>query len=252
MAKAKIFTIVLMGLCLTSGDVCSASDTSATPASDAGEWVFEDLYEDDEEPDYDPFEPFNRLMFALNSILDKVFLMPVATAYRHITPNPMQTCISNALDNFFSPIDAVNFILQGDGERVVKTVFRFLINTVLGVFGAVDVAAKMGIDKKTTSFGNTLKKWGAKPGPYLVLPLLGQGSMRSGVGKLVHIPLDPLTQLTIASGKKKVRRRWYYVIYGTNIVVKRSALLPITNELEKVSDDKYVTTRKAVMSMEQE
>ncbi|MDR1609620.1 MAG: VacJ family lipoprotein [Holosporales bacterium] len=243
-------------MCVLPSSRCCATLESTIAADRGGEatdeeWTFEGspLYEDEDVDD--PFEPFNRLMFRINGMLDKAFIMPVSMAYRHLVPNPVQTGVSNFVGNFFSPIDAINFILQGDGEHVAKTVLRFVINTLCGFFGVADVAQKMGIEKKQTSFGDTLKKWGAKPGPYLVLPLLGPGSARSGLGKMVHCGLDPLTQKAIINHEKNLRRRWYYVIYGARTVITRADLLPFTIELEKISSDMYVSTRKAVMAMEE-
>lgn len=246
-----ITVCVAVCISLSNGCCTTLEETIATGTSANDKWTFEGspLCEYDEVDD--PFEPFNRLMYQINDMLDKAFLVPVSIAYKHIVPNPVQTGVSNFVGNFFSPIDAINFILQGDGEHVSKTIIRFVINTLFGFFGIADVAQKMGIEKKRTSFGDTLKKWGAKPGPYLVLPLLGPGSTRSGLGKMVHCGLDPLTQNIIINHKKNLRRRWYYVIYGARTVITRTDLLPFTIELEKISSDMYVSTRKAIMAMDE-
>lgn len=218
----------------------------------ADDWSFEEtpLYEDELDNVYDPLEPFNRLMFKINNVLDKVFLVPISTAYKHIFPQFLQTGISNFTSNFFAPIATINFILQGDSEYATKTTFRFIINTVFGFLGMVDVASKMGLDKKPTSFGDTLKKWGAKPGPYLVLPVLGAGSFRSGVGKIIQLPIDPIAQISLFNYKKNTRRKLYYMIYGADILAKRATLLDIMMELEKTTDDMYITTRNSIMALE--
>jgi ABC-type transporter lipoprotein component MlaA len=83
-----------------------------------------------------------------------------------------------------------------------------------------------------------------------VLPLLGSGSFRSGFGKIIQAPIDPIAQLSLMSFKKSTRRRLYYAIYGTNIIVKRASLLNIMRELEKTSNDMYITTRNAIMALE--
>lgn len=215
-------------------------------------WSFEDSLSGEDALDdvYDPLEPFNRLMFKINGAIDKVFLIPLSATYKHLFPGPLQIGISNFVSNFFSPIATINFILQGDAEYATKSTFRFIINTLLGFFGTVDVAAKMGLDKKSTSLSDTFKKWGAKSGPYLVLPILGPGSFRSEMGKLLQLPIDPLAQLSLSYWKKNTRKKLYYVFYGADIITKRASLLGITNELEKTSSDTYVATRTAVMSQE--
>lgn len=218
----------------------------------ADDWSFEDspLYEDELDNVYDPLEPFNRLMFKINNVLDKAFLVPISTAYKHIFPQFLQTGISNFTNNFFAPIATINFILQGDSEYATKTTFRFIINTVFGFLGMVDVASKIGLDRKSTSFGDTLKKWGAKTGPYLVLPILGCGSFRSGIGKIIQLPIDPVAQISLFNYKKNTRRKLYYMIYGADIIAKRVTLLDIMMELEKTSDDMYITTRNSIMALE--
>lgn len=232
-----------MFLCFVNCSIAAESDDG---------WSFDEspLYEDEMDNVYDPLEPFNRLMFKINNVLDKAFLVPVSTAYKHIVPNFLQSGLSNFVGNFFSPVATINFILQGDAEYATKTTFRFIVNTFLGFFGTVDVASKIGLDKKETSLGDTFKKWGAKPGPYLVLPILGPGSFRSGMGKIMQIPIDPIAQISLFNYKKNTRKKLYYSIYAANVIIKRSYLLNIMMDLEKTSEDMYITTRNSIMSLE--
>lgn len=243
---AKVFHMKLKILSVVFFFMFSINNTYAE------DWSFEEtpLYEDELDNVYDPLEPFNRLMFKINNVLDKVFLVPISTAYKHIFPQFLQTGISNFTSNFFAPVATINFILQGDSEYATKTTFRFIINTFFGFLGMVDVASKMGLDKKPTSFGDTLKRWGAKPGPYLVLPILGSGSFRSGIGKIIQLPIDPIAQISLFNYKKNTRRKLYYVIYGADIIAKRATLLDIMMELEKTTDDMYITTRNSIMALE--
>ena len=237
---------------LASSPVLDQSVQSKAENPSDDEWSFDEspLAEDELDNVYDPLEPFNRLMFKVNNALDKVFLIPLSMTYKHILPNFLQIGIANFASNFFSPIDFINFVLQGDSEYVVKTAFRFIVNTLFGFFGTVDVASKMGLDKKNTNLGDTFKKWGMKSGPYLVLPVLGPGSFRSGVGSIMQLPIDPIAQISLKHWKKNTRRKLYYCIYGANVVVKRANLLDIMFEMEETSDDMYVTTRNAIMSLE--
>ena len=237
---------------LASSPVLDQSVQSKAENPSDDEWSFDEspLAEDELDNVYDPLEPFNRLMFKVNNALDKVFFFFLSMTYKHIFPNFLQIGIANFASNFFSPIDFINFILQGDSEYVVKTAFRFIVNTLFGFFGTVDVAAKMGLDKKNTNLGDTFKKWGMKSGPYLVLPVFGPGSFRSGVGSIMQLPIDPIAQISLKHWKKNTRRKLYYCIYGANVVVKRANLLDIMFEMEETSDDMYVTTRNAIMSLE--
>ncbi len=221
-------------------------------ASQDESWSFEDspLYEDELDGVYDPLEPWNRLMFGVNNVIDKVFLAPLAVAYKHIIPNFLQIGFSNFVTNFFAPVRIINFILQGDGEYVAKTAFRFVVNTIIGVLGMIDVASKMGVDHKDTSLGKTFKKWGMKQGPYLVLPILGCGSMRSGFGDILQIPAEPAAQVSLLRWRKNTRDKIFYSIYGAKAVIKRSEILEAVRELELTSSDMYITTRNVIMGTE--
>lgn len=244
--KIKYLLAILFVFSLNNG-VCQPQSED----DDTG-WSFEDspIYEDELEDIYDPLEPFNRLMFGVNNAIDKVFVTPLAMTYKHILPKFLQIAVENFASNFFAPVRTVNFILQKDAENATKTVWRFMINTVFGFFGTGDVAAKLGITKKDTNLGDTLKKWGARPGPYIVLPLFGPTSFRGAVGKGFQSAVDPIAQVSLLRYKKNTRNRLYYTIYGADLLAKRSALLGIMKELEKTSEDMYVTTRKAVMASE--
>lgn len=217
-----------------------------------GGWTFEEspLYEDEMQGCYDPLEPYNRFMFTINDALDKVLIMPISLIYIHIFPKFLQCGIENFAHNFFSPLRTINFILQGDSEQATKSVFRFIINTIFGFFGTVDVAAKLGLEKKDTSFGDTLKKWGAGPGPYIVLPIFGPTSLRGGISKAMTLPVDPIAEVSLLHYKKNTRKKFYYAIYGADLLAKRSSVLYLMKELEETSDDMYKTVRDSVMSRE--
>ena len=250
---ALIFALCCVNFAVANEENTEKNETEKVEqALESDEWSFDDspFYEDEFDDVYDPLEPFNRLMFKINNALDKLFLIPLSMTYKHILPNFLQIGIANFASNFFSPVALINFILQGNAEYATKTTFRFIINTLLGFFGTVDVASQMGLDKKNTSLGDTFKKWGMKSGPYLVLPIIGPGSFRSGVGSIMQLPIDPVAQISLAHWKKNTRRRLYYCIYGANVVVKRAQLLDLTLEMEATSEDMYVTTRNAIMSME--
>jgi phospholipid-binding lipoprotein MlaA len=109
--------------------------------------------------------PANRAVFAVNRGLDAAFLKPVAMAYRDITPQFFQDRINDALDNLRAPVILFNDVLQGELERAVATVIRFLINSSLGLLGLNDIATDMGIEGHDEDFGQTLAVWGIPEGP---------------------------------------------------------------------------------------
>ncbi|MDR1233820.1 MAG: VacJ family lipoprotein [Holosporales bacterium] len=239
-----LLVILLSGL-------LTAEVYSETEASDDG-WTFEDspLSEDEIDECYDPWEPFNRLMFYINGCIDKAFFVPIATLYKVVFPAFIQIGINNFVSNFFSPVRCILFLFQKDGTNLVKTLFRFAINTVFGFFGTADVAKTMGIKSNDTSLGDTFKKWGVKPGPYVVLPILGPTSLRGAVAKAFHFGLDPFAQISLYRHKKNTRNKYYYTIYGADLLSKRSKILSIMKDLDNLLDDEYILYRNVVMSTE--
>ena len=143
----------------------------------------------------DPFEPVNRVIFGFNEAVDLLVLRPVSHVYRTVVPQPLRTGVSNALHNFATPIIFANDILQGNPERAKTTAIRLLVNSTAGFGGLVDAAAAAGLPSHSEDFGQTLAVWGARPGPYIVLPVLGPSNLRDTVGLAADTALHPATWL---------------------------------------------------------
>ncbi|MCG3168960.1 MAG: putative phospholipid-binding lipoprotein MlaA [Pseudomonadales bacterium] len=131
----------------------------------------------------DPWEGFNRRVFAFNEFMDRTLLEPVASGYQAVTPGFVDVGVSNFFANLGEVPSFVNHVLQGRVADAGLDAGRFAVNTTLGIAGLFDVASRMGIQQKSTDFGVTLGRWGVDPGPYLVLPLLGPCTVRDGVGR---------------------------------------------------------------------
>jgi phospholipid-binding lipoprotein MlaA len=217
-------------------------------------WTFEasPICDADLKSFYDPLENLNRLMFKINNVFDTLVFRPIATMYVVFLPSFVQKAVENFAYNFFAPVRCFNFLLQKDGESVVKTLFAYLINIAFGFFGVLDTASKLGLETRDTSFGKTLKKWGAKPGPFIVLPILGPSSLRGAFGKVVQTTsLDPIALISLYRCKKNTKNKFYYTVYCADLLAKRSKLLYILKELEDASPDPYDAVRATVMSSEQ-
>ncbi|MCB2052250.1 MAG: VacJ family lipoprotein [Novosphingobium sp.] len=141
----------------------------------------------------DPYEGFNRQMFAFNNGVDKYALSPVAGAYKTVTPEFARDRVGDFLRNLKSPVIFVNDVLQAEPSRAADTFYRFTINTTVGLVGLWDAADHFGIERHSEDFGQTLAVWGVDSGPYLVMPLLGPTTPRDMVGKGVDYAFDPLT-----------------------------------------------------------
>lgn len=142
---------------------------------------------------YDPWEGWNRRVFAFNEAVDKAALEPVARAYRVATPSLFRDGVNNFLSNLRQPVVFVNTVLQGNPDASGETFGRFLINSTVGVAGIFDVASTLGVAKHNEDFGQTLGVWGVDAGPYVVLPLFGPSNLRDVVGRGTDTAFDPLT-----------------------------------------------------------
>lgn len=136
--------------------------------------------------DPDPWEGFNRRVFAFNEFMDQYALKPAARAYKYITPQDVDDSVSNFFSNLNDVIVIINDLAQLKFAQAASDTGRFLINTTVGFFGVFDVATHIGLPKHHEDFGQTLGYWGVGTGPYLILPFLGPSSLRDVTGTSVE------------------------------------------------------------------
>lgn len=141
----------------------------------------------------DPWEGFNRKVFAFNDVLDRYALRPVAKGYHTITPDPVEDSVGNFFSNLGEVRTVLNSLLQGKGENASRATSRLLINTTAGVGGLFDVATKIDIQQQEEDFGQTLAAWGWADSRYLVLPLLGPSTLRDTTGLPLNMATYPVT-----------------------------------------------------------
>jgi phospholipid-binding lipoprotein MlaA len=190
----------------------------------------------------DPWERYNRSMFAFNDAVDGAVIKPVALAYDQLMPDPAQNCVSNIFNNFSDVWSAANSFLQGRGVDFFNTLGRVLFNSTMGLGGCFDVASKNGAQRIRNDFGVTLGVWGIKPGPYFVLPLLGPSSVRdtaSFAGTLAA-GVSPLTPVLNLSDKDT--RNFLIGLYGIDT---RANLLEADRMVDRVALDRYSFIRDA-------
>jgi phospholipid-binding lipoprotein MlaA len=124
----------------------------------------------------------NRATYRFNDGLDRAIVKPVATGYKKAVPHVVRNGIANALSNAGYTTTIANDLLQAKFKAFASDTGRFLINSTVGLAGLIDPATAAGIPKNDEDFGQTLGRWGVKPGPYFVLPILGPSTMRDTVG----------------------------------------------------------------------
>ena len=195
-----------------------------------------------QEGENDPIEPANRAVFKFNRALDTVALEPMARGYRLVTPRLVRDGVENFLANLRTPVVLVNDLLQGEFKRGELTFGRFMLNTILGFGGLIDIGGWAGMpDRHSEDFGQTLAGYGVGEGPYLMLPLLGPSNPRDAVGRVVDLAFDPLTFLAPfpANGGRS----------GADAVSFRERNIENIDELERTSIDLYAATRTLTRQM---
>jgi len=187
----------------------------------------------------DPAEPTNRAVFAINRGLDAAILKPVATFYRDFIPKFFQDRMNDLLDNLRSPVIFANDLLQGEIDRAVATLARFVVNSTLGLAGVNDIATSMGMEGHDEDFGQTLAVWGVPEGPYVMLPLFGPSNPRDTVGLIVDFLIDPFN---IWAGNTD---RDYAILSRTGArgVDQRAIHMEALDDIERTSLDYYAAIR---------
>lgn len=148
-------------------------------------------------PEYrDPLIRVNRGIFAFNDVTYRFLLIPLGKGYVKVVPVPVRNSIGNFFDNIKMPVNAVNHLLQLEPVPLGKDLLRFVINSTVGLAGLFDpAAARWDIEPDPTGFDDTLTKYGAGTGFYLVLPILGSSDLRNSVSLLADHFLNPIIYL---------------------------------------------------------
>jgi len=187
----------------------------------------------------DPLEPLNRGIYKFNDAVDNLLIKPAAEAYRDLIPQFVRTGISNFFSNINDVIVALNNLLQGKIPAAINDVGRILVNTTLGVFGFMDPATELGVEKNNEDFGQTLGFWGLGDGPYLVLPFLGPSSFRDTAGWAGDVYSWPVSYLD--------PNRHRNVLIAVRFVDVRAGLLEASKILETAALDPYEFVRDAYL-----
>ena len=190
----------------------------------------------------DPFEDLNRDIFIFNEKLDEKLLKPAALTYRKVTPQFARTGVTNFFNNLEEIDTTINQVLQGEIKYAFNDAGRFVINSTIGLFGLIDVASKMGLEKHEEDFGQTLGVWGFNSGPYIMIPFLGPSNPRD----LLSRPISSFLSGTFAMEDNDVK----LTLIGIDALETRERLLDAET---LIIGDKYIFVKDAyVQSREYE
>jgi len=190
----------------------------------------------------DPWEKFNRSIYAFNDKLDKNIARPVASTYIRAVPAPARNGIHNVIDNLDEPSTIVNDLLQGKLVATLKDSGRFIVNSSVGLLGFFDVASHIGLPDHTEDLGETLASWGVPSGPYLVIPIIGPSTVRDAGGRVGDIYTDP--------PKRNLEPRYYNAETLLDGIDTRAGLMGANSTLDSAYDpytfmrDAYVQHRR--------
>jgi phospholipid-binding lipoprotein MlaA len=210
--------LLLMGLVLLSG--CS------TLARTPGERL-------------DPWENWNRKVFAFNEGLDEKILEPVATVYSNIVPQPVRRGVANFFNNAADAWSAVNNFLQGKGAAGAHDVMRVGVNTLFGLGGILDPASEMGFEHSYEDFGQTLGYWGIGAGAYIVWPVFGPSTVRESFALPFDRAVSPAVVIHDGAAVSGIT--------VLQIMNTRANLLGASRVVDDIALDKYTFIRDAFL-----
>ncbi|HSC81731.1 MAG TPA: VacJ family lipoprotein [Chitinolyticbacter sp.] len=178
---------------------------------------------------YDPLEPMNRAVYAVNRDLDKKILLPITRSYVENVPQPMQTGVKNFFGNIDDFFDVFASAAQFKGTKAVHSFSRVLVNTTAGLGGVIDWGTDLGMQKADEDFGQVLGFYGVPSGPYLMVPFYGPVTLRDSAEPIGRYFMGPLDFIQSAA--------WDVGYYSLWIVDARSEILPIDGLLSAQPDE---------------
>ena len=184
----------------------------------------------------DPWEGFNRSMFRFNDKIDQQVTKPIAQAYVDVTPSFVRTGVRNFFGNISDAWSATNSALQLKPQQAVEGFLRVIINTTIGVYGLIDWATPMKLERHSEDFGQTLGVWGLGTGPYVVLPLLGPSTLRDSAALLaLDVHATPIKRVRPSENM--------YELTALNLTDKRAKYLGLERDLDEAALDRYSFVR---------
>ncbi|MDR9467187.1 VacJ family lipoprotein [Marinospirillum sp.] len=184
----------------------------------------------------DPYEDWNRKVFAFNETVDGWVIKPVAQGYKAATPRFLRTGVRNFFANLYEVSQITNNLLQAKPAAAGKDTLRFALNSTLGMVGFLDVATPMGLQRSQEDFGQTLNVWGVPQGPYFVWPFLGGETLSHTSWLFYDLLTHPLTLVESASVE--------YSLWSLYWLQQRTDLLDAES---LISGDRYSFIRDAYL-----
>ena len=185
----------------------------------------------------DPFETTNRRVSDFNDGLDRSLLRPVATQYKTVVPEVLQDGVQNFFGNLTDIWSTANNAMQLKPMETAQPGLRVAVNSVFGIYGVIDWGTRLGLQRHTADFGQTLGYWGVPAGPYVVLPIFGPSNVRDSVGLVVDMDQNLWADVDPAATR--------YTGTALRVIDRRAEFLGLDKQLDQVALDKYAFIRDA-------
>ncbi len=149
-------------------------------------------FDDTEEDIYDPLEPVNKTIFAVNDKFYFWFIKPATTGYNWAVPEGARKSVKNFFYNIEMPVRFVSSLMQAQVKSMGIELARFTINSTIGVAGLFDVAkSSFSLEPQEKDIAQALGRYGVGEGLYLVWPFAGPSTARETAGSIIELFLTP-------------------------------------------------------------
>ncbi|MCC4263145.1 VacJ family lipoprotein [Oceanimonas baumannii] len=196
----------------------------------------------------DPFEPVNRVGWAINyDVAEPYLVRPAAHAYADYVPRSVRDGIQNVVLNLEEPASFVNHLVTGDLPGAGTNLVRFGVNSTVGILGYFDVASKMSFDPQAKDFGQVLGQIGVGDGPFLMIPFYGPATLRQLSGDIVdtlYFPYD-LMSFAMRTGKWALDG-----LYQRSELIDREAIIDNSLDPYGLTKDFYLQYQDARVGKE--
>lgn len=186
----------------------------------------------------DPWEPMNRSLYKVNSVIDNATFKPLAKGYKFVLPAFARRGVTNFSNNLGGPRSIINNLLQGKLHNSASEFGRFVINSTFGIGGLLDVTGMGGLPEHEEDFAQTFAVWGIPQGPYLMIPIIGPKTVTDAVAFPLGLQSDPL----FTFGESSLRDP----INILRLINLRAQLLAAEGFLDE-STDPYITLRESYL-----
>ncbi len=191
------------GILLLAG--CATSEPQPPPEPEKGPWTESKLIET--VAGNDPIEGFNRSMFAVTDFGMDYIVDPLGRFYSSLLPRPAIEKIDNLCLNLEFPGRAMSCLGRAEFAGARDELYRFLINTTVGIAGLFDPAGNWwDIYSTRSDFGQMFAAWGIGPGCTFILPFMFSQNVRDTVGTLFDMAFDLKTYIPYAGSATALNR----------------------------------------------